>query len=235
MKSIKLSAVLLLVALFFSCQKKDTQAIIEENSTQLEKYKEYISDISSGVISKYDPIYVVLQTPIQGWSDNQELSKDILEISPSVKGKLIAVNNRTISFIPEDSFEGNTTYTVELDLDELIEDLEKGLDDTFVFAVETMKQQFSLNTENLQSYSKDWQYIEGNIATSDKMKFETAKQLLTVTQDGKQVPIKFGESLTLSRNFSFRIDSIQRLVDDSEIELKWSGKPFNIELSLIHI
>ena len=229
MKSIKLSAVLLLVALFFSCQKKDTQAIIEENSTQLEKYKEYISDISSGVISKYDPIYVVLQTPIQGWSDNQELSKDILEISPSVKGKLIAVNNRTISFIPEDSFEGNTTYTVELDLDELIEDLEKGLDDTFVFAVETMKQQFSLNTENLQSYSKDWQYIEGNIATSDKMKFETAKQLLTVTQDGKQVPIKFGESLTLSRNFSFRIDSIQRLVDDSEIELKWSGKPFNIE------
>ncbi len=220
---------ILFVAVIFSCKKKDAQSIAKENASALNTYQEYISDVSSGVISVLDNVYVVLQTPVDGWDDNQELSKNLLTVSPRVKGKVIAVNNRTISFQPEEGFDEDTAYTFTLDLEDLVKDLKDDLDGEFVFSVKTLKQQFSVTTDNLQSYSKDWQYIDGTLTSSDQMKFEIAKKLVTATQKGKKVSVKFGSSIEKSRQFSFRIDSIQRFDDDSEIEIKWSGKAFNID------
>ncbi|MDH7447436.1 alpha-2-macroglobulin family protein [Aquimarina sp. 2201CG14-23] len=215
--------------ILFSCKKKDAREMAEENASELNKYQEYISDVSTGVISVLDNVYVVLQTPVEGWDDNQELSDKVLSVSPKVKGKVIAINNRTISFQPEEGFEQNTEYTFTLDLEDIVEDLKDELDEEFVFSVKTLKQQFSVLTDNLQSYSKDWQYINGTITASDQLSFDTAKQLITATQKGKEVSVNFGESTTKGRQFSFRIDSIQRFEDDSEVEVKWSGKSFNID------
>ncbi|MBG6132795.1 uncharacterized protein YfaS (alpha-2-macroglobulin family) [Aquimarina sp. EL_43] len=229
MKLSRILYLLLFVAFAFSCKKKDDQSIAEANASELNKYQEYISDVSSGVISVLDNVYVVLQTPVEGWDDNQELPKDILTVSPKVKGKIIAVNNRTISFQPEEGFDEDTAYTFTLDLEELVKDFEDDLDEEFVFTVKTLKQQFSIITDNLQSYSKDWQYIDGTITSSDQMKFDVAKQLITASQKGKKVAVKFSESIDKSRQFSFRIDSIQRFEEDSEVTIKWSGKSFDID------
>ncbi|MEW7289252.1 alpha-2-macroglobulin family protein [Aquimarina sp. 2304DJ70-9] len=221
--------VLLFVTLISSCKKKDARALAEANASELNKYQDYISDVSTGVISVLDNVYVVLQTPVEGWDDNQELSKKLLTVSPRVKGKVIAVNNRTISFQPEEGFEEDTQYTFTLDLEDLVKDLKDDLDEEFVFGVQTLKQQFSVLTENLQSYSKDWQYIDGTLTSSDQLQFEIAKQLVTASQKGKNLSVTFGESIDKSRQFSFRIDSIQRFEDDSEVEIKWSGKKFDID------
>lgn len=229
MKLSRILYLLLFVAFAFSCKKKDDQSIAEANASELNKYREYISDVSSGVISVLDNVYVVLQTPVEGWDDNQELPKDILTVSPKVKGKIIAVNNRTISFRPEEGFDEDTAYTFTLDLEELVKDFKDDLDEEFVFTVKTLKQQFSIITDNLQSYSKDWQYIDGTITSSDQMKFDVAKQLITASQKGKKVAVKFSESINKSRQFSFRIDSIQRFEEDSEVTIKWSGKSFDID------
>ncbi len=220
---------LLFVTLIFSCKKKDDATIAKENASELNKYQDYISDVSTGVISVLDNVYVVLQTPVKGWDDNQELSKDVFTVSPRVKGKVIAVNNRTISFQPEEGFKEDTQYTFTLDLEDLVEELKDDLDEEFVFNVKTLKQQFSVLTDNLQSYNKNWQYIDGTLTSSDQLQFETAKQLITASQKGKNVAIKFSESIDKSRQFSFRIDSIRRFEDDSEVEIKWSGKSFNID------
>ncbi|MEW7278000.1 MG2 domain-containing protein [Aquimarina sp. 2201CG1-2-11] len=220
---------LLCVTFLFSCKKKDPRELAEENVSTLNKYRAYISDVSSGMISVSDKVYVVLQNPIQGWDDNQELSKKLFTVSPGVKGKVVAVNNKTISFQPDESFEEDTVYTFTLDLEDLIEDLEEGLDDEFVFTVRTLKQQFSVLTDNIQSYSKDWQYLDGTINTSDQLSFDIAKQLITASQKGKNIRVKFGESVDTSRQFSFRIDSIQRFEEDSEVSISWSGKEFDID------
>ncbi|WP_449224257.1 alpha-2-macroglobulin family protein [Aquimarina rubra] len=216
-------------AIIFSCKKKDAKAMAEANASELNKYQDYISDVSTGVISVLDNVYVVLQTPVEGWDDNQELSADVLSISPKVKGKVFVVNNQTISFQPESGFKEDTEYTFTLNLENLVKDLNKDLDEEFVFSVKTLKQQFSVITDNLQSYNKDWQYVNGTITASDQLSFDTAKQLIKATQKGKNVPVTFGEALDKSRQFSFRIDSIQRFEDDSEVAIKWSGKSFDID------
>ncbi|GAA4276598.1 alpha-2-macroglobulin family protein [Aquimarina mytili] len=217
------------ITLIFSCKKKDAKALAEANASELNKYQDYISDVSTGVISVLDNVYVVLQTPVEGWDDNQELSKKILTVSPRVKGKVIAVNNRTISFQPEEGFEEDTQYTFTLDLEDLVKDLKEDLDDEFMFSVQTLKQQFSILTQNLQSYNKNWQYIDGTLTSSDQLQFDIAKQLITASQKGKDISVTFSESIDKSKQFSFRIDSIRRFEDDSEVEIKWSGKKFDID------
>ncbi len=229
MRLTKIFYALLCVTLLFSCKKKDEQSIARANASEVTKYRDYISDVSSGVISVLDNVYVVLQTPVKGWDDNQELPKSLFKVSPNVKGKVIAVNNRTISFQPDEGFKEDTQYTFTLDLEDLVEDIKEGLDEEFVFTVKTLKQQFSVITDNLQSYSKDWQYIDGTLTTSDQLKFDIAKQLITASQKGKNVNITFSETIDKSRQFGFRIDSIQRFEDDSEVEIKWSGKKFKID------
>ncbi len=229
MRFSRILCTLLLVTLVFSCKKKDAQAIAEANASELNKYRDYISDVSTGVISVLDNVYVVLQTPVEGWDDNQELSKKLLKVSPSIKGKVVAINNRTISFQPEEKFDQDTQYTFTLDLEDLVKDLQEDLDEDFVFSVKTLKQQFSVITDNLQSYNKEWQYIDGTLTAADQLQLETAKKLITATQKGKEISVKFSESIDKSRQFSFRIDSIQRFDEDSEVEIKWSGKSYDID------
>ncbi len=225
----KLFCLFLVIVFIFSCKKKDDASIAQENASELHKYQDYISDVSSGVISVLDNVYVVLQTPVAGWNDNQELPKDLLKVSPRVKGKVIAINNRTISFQPDEGFKEDTQYTFTLDLEDLVEEMKDDLDEEFVFGVKTLKQQFSVLTDNLQSYNKNWQYIDGTLTSSDQLKFDIAKKLITASQKGKKIAVKFSESTDKSRQFSFRIDSIQRFDEDSEIEIKWSGKSFDID------
>ncbi len=220
---------LLFVTIIFSCKKKDDATLAKENASEFNKYRDYISDVSTGVISVLDNVYVVLQTPVEGWDDHQELSEDVFKVSPKVKGKVIAINNRTISFQPDEGFEEDTQYTFTLDLENLVEDLKENLDKEFVFTIKTLKQQFSVITDNLQSYSKDWQYIDGTLTSSDQLEFDVAKQLIKASQKGKKIAVKFSESIDKSRQFSFRIDSIQRFEDDSQIDLIWSGKSFDID------
>ncbi len=229
MRLSKICFALVFMVLTYSCKNKDAKAIAEANASELNKYSEYISDVSTGVISVLDNVYVVLQTPIEGWDDNQELSNKLLKVSPSIKGKVIAVNNRTISFQPEEPFDEDTQYVFTLDLEDIVKDLKDDLDDEFVFSVKTLKQQFSVLTDNLQSYSKEWQYIDGTLNASDQLQFDVAKQLIAASQKGKKISVKFSESPDKSRQFSFRIDSIQRFEDDSEVEISWSGDDFDID------
>ncbi|RZS99089.1 alpha-2-macroglobulin family protein [Aquimarina brevivitae] len=221
--------VVLLFVIVISCKDKSDKEIAAENASEFKKYQEYIADVSSGTISVYDEVYVVLQTPVQGWDDNQKLPSDILKVSPAVKGNVIAVNNRTIAFQPQEPFEEDTAYTFSLNLEDVVKDLDEDLEEEFVFTIKTLKQQFNVITDNLQSYNKDWQYVDGVISTSDKMKAEVAQHLIKATQKGKNININFSTVKGMARQFNFRIDSIQRYEDNSEVLVEWSGEAFNID------
>ena len=100
---------------------------------------------------------------------------------------------------------------------------------SYTFKFKTIQPNFTLNTHNLQSYSKEWQYIEGVLRSADIIPFETVEKLVNVTQNGEIVSVKW---LPVSQNssvYQFKIDSIHRLKDDSKIEIKWSGKKFGID------
>ncbi|MDV7137833.1 MG2 domain-containing protein [Maribacter sp. TH_r10] len=220
------SAVLLLI--FIGCNPKKENTI--DRLDDLGKYQEYISEVSHGIISVKSDIRVVFQQPVTSWESGDELNSDLLSVSPKVKGKVVALNNRTLAFIPEKGFEQDTDYTFTLMLKDIVDELPKELG-SMAFGVKTQKQQFNLYTEPLQSYSKQLQFINGQVRSSDVMSLEVLKQLISVKQEGKEIKVSFEETVKEGTQFYFKIDSIQRFEEDTSLEISWDGSKHQIESS----
>ncbi|MCM4163951.1 MULTISPECIES: alpha-2-macroglobulin [unclassified Arenibacter] len=205
--------------------KKDTDKIPVDN---LNLYQEYITEVSHGLISVKADVRVMLNRPVDAWENGKELDSDLLQVSPKTSGKVIALDSRTIAFVPDAGFRQDSTYRFSLNLGAVVNGVPKELR-KFNFEVRTLKQQFNVYTQALQSYSKDYQYLEGQLKSADILSLEKARQLLQVTQKGKKVPVKFDSSTVEGNQFYFKIDSIQRFTEDTDLEVVWDGTAMDIE------
>ncbi|WP_369618476.1 alpha-2-macroglobulin [Flavobacterium sp. CFS9] len=226
----KVKGLFLVFCTFFIFQSCGRKSAADFNS-DFSLFKEYIVSFTGGIVSSESDIRVVLAFDKKEWKVNQELDDDLFDISPNVRGKVVALSTNTIAFIPEKKLEAGTEYQVTLNLDKLItipKEKEKDLS-KFNFTVKTIKQDFTINTEDIQSYSKDYQYLNCVLKTADNMDVETAKKLVTASQNGKDVKIKFEKQTGTAKEFRFKIDSIQRFLEASNLEIAYDGSDFDIE------
>lgn len=224
---IKAVVVLFLIILSGCTSKKDNTL---EQYDNLDNFREHILEVSHGIISAQSDVRVLLSQPVSSWSGGDELNRNLLQVSPDIKGKVVALDDRTISFVPENGFEQDTQYRFTLALQAIIKEVPDELK-TLTFGVKTLKQQFNVYTNALQSYSKERQFIEGQLRSADQLTLETVKQLIKVVQNGKSMPLNFDNIPQKGTQFYFKIDSIQRLEEDSELEISWNGSDFKIESS----
>lgn len=213
--------------LFQACGKKSAA----DFNSDFSLFKEYIVSFTGGIVSAQSDIRVVLAFDNNNWKVNQVLDDDLFDISPSVDGKVMALSNNTIAFIPEKKLESDTEYQVTLHLDKLnpkVAEKDKTLAN-FNFTVRTIKQDFVVNTLDVQSYSKKYQYLNCVLKTADNIDFETAKKLVEAEHNGDDLKIIFEKSNSVGKEFKFRIDSIQRLESKSNLEIKYDGTDYDID------
>lgn len=215
---------LALIVFLSSCQKQNTTS----QTNNLFKFKDYISYHSNGIKSIADPIRVELSKPLEQFDLSQEISSDYFKISPKTEGVLTIENGRTLIFQPSAYLLPNTEYLVVVKLNKFYEDVEQDFKN-YTFSFKTIKPNFKLDLGNLQSYSKPWQFVEGNLQASDLISLETAKKLISASQNGNKLSIKWPAEANDAPFFSFIIDSIQRGVEDSEIKIVWDGKAIKAE------
>jgi alpha-2-macroglobulin len=220
----RLSLLLIAFLVLQSCAEKVST---EEFNSDFSLYQDYILNFSSGIVSANSDIRVTLTFDKKEWKPNQEIDNNLFEISPAVKGKMMALASNTIAFIPEKPLAQNTEYRIVFRLSKLIKTPEELKE--FKFSIKTVKQDFIVNVLDLQSYNRDLNYLNGTIQTIDQMTFETASKLVEATQDGKKLKIKFDKALSTPTEFKFLIDSIQRKVKDDIILISWNGEPFEIK------
>ncbi|UPT72231.1 MAG: MG2 domain-containing protein [Flavobacterium sp. JAD_PAG50586_2] len=224
MKTNKIFGLFVAIFLLQSCTKKSASDFDSDPSL----FKDYITGFSSGFVSVSSDFRVQLAFNKSDWKPNQELDDDLFDISPRVSGKVIALSNNTIAFIPKEKLDQNTLYQITLHLSQITNKVPKELAD-FNFSVKTIKQDFLVNTHDLQSYSKDWYYLNGTLKTADNLSFEDAKKIIEATQDNKDLKIKFDKALSTKTEFKFMIDSIQRFDNDTKINIAWDGDDVDID------
>lgn len=208
--------------LIISCSKSN-----KEFNSDYVLFKEYIQNFSSGLISAHDDIRVVLAFDIPDWTPETKLDSKLFTINPAVDGKVVALSANTVAFVPASPLKNDQEYKVSFHLEKL-KDVPSELE-TFNFSLKTIKQDFVVNFQDLQSYSKDYFYLNGTINTSDNFPLEKVTQLIAVQQDGAKLKIKLDKELSNAREFKFIVDSIKRFEDDSKIKIAWDGKDFDIK------
>ncbi|MFI1771231.1 alpha-2-macroglobulin family protein [Thalassobellus citreus] len=216
----KFLTVAILIAITYSCKKKINE------TDNLFKFKDYISYTTSGLTSVASPIEISLSNDVEGWEMNEEITDNIVSISPHIQGKLTAINKHALLFTPDEFLEPATEYTVSVKLNSIY----KNIPDSFknyTFQFKTKTPSFNVITNNLQSYSKNWQYLEGVIKSADIISINQAKQLVKASQNNKKLALIFNEAHEQGQTFEFKIDSINRVIEDSKILVSWNGKPIN--------
>lgn len=204
--------------LFISCKKEKP----EVNSAVF-NYSDYIYNHTSGLKSVKSSIKITFAKNLT--IDKSEI-QNTLAISPKITGDFDLLNNKQIVFIPKENLVGNTEYQVTLDLNKLFS--KKDSLSNYIFKFKTKKQDFEVTTKNLQSYNKDWQYITGEVKTNDVTSLEKIKQVLTASQNKKNISVKFDEINIYTDLFVFKIDSIYRNVEDTYLKINYNGKPISV-------
>ncbi|WP_405563277.1 alpha-2-macroglobulin family protein [Polaribacter sp. Asnod6-C07] len=218
MKTKYLPSIIFIFLLIFSCKKEEIKP------DNIYKFKEYISYTTSGVISTSGTIGVNFAKDIDGWQADQKISSDVISIKPYVEGKIKTLNKHAFVFTPDDSLDADKEYTVTINLKEIY----KNISDEFkkyTFQFKTITPNFNIQTQVLQSYSSEYQYLEGVVKSADIINLNDAKQLIKASQKGNQKNIVWNESFDKAKVFEFKIDSIQRFENDSKLAINWNGKP----------
>jgi uncharacterized protein YfaS (alpha-2-macroglobulin family) len=203
----------------------------KQNSTETDnlfKFKDYISYHTNGNQSISKPITIVLAQQLDQFELTQELPSDYLKISPKVDGKLVIENGRELLFQPSEYLKPNTEYTLNLKLNKLFEDIDSEFK-TYTFSFKTIAPNFRINLGDLQSYNKDWQYLTGTLDASDILDASKINSVLSVKQGEKNIPVKWDNTDENAQYFSFKIDSISRKTEDSELAINWTGDTYNID------
>lgn len=209
--------------LVFSCTGKKI------DPDNIYRFKSYISYTTSGIISTHAPFQIHLTKPLDQWNTGDEVPDKILSTHPKVEGSFFLKNRSTLEFIPESPLKADTEYSVTIQLDKLFDDVAEDRK-TYTFHCQTIKPSFKVSLFNLQSYNKDWQFIDGSVSSADVISLKDAKKIIEATQKGKDISIVWDESYQNSKNFDFRLDSIKRYDNDDKILVSWDGKSIDSDI-----
>lgn len=215
-------AFLALIVIAISCKKKPVE------TDNIFKYRDYISYTTSGIVSVTAPIKINLAEEVKAWEAEQELDTDLIKTQPHIQGTLKALNKHTLLFTPDEPLEPATAYGVTVHLGDIYKTIPAEFKN-YTFEFKTITPSVSITTNNLQSYSKDWQYVLGQLSSSDMITLEDAKQLVSAKQNKKDLSLVWLEVPERSKYFEFRIDSIKRDIEDSKIDIAWDGKAIKAE------
>ena len=171
-----------------------------------------------------EEVKILLNKPLEQFDVNQEIPEDYLKISPKVSGKLIVSNASTLLFQPEKPLTPATEYVATLALNKLYPGIAKELS-SYTFSFTTRTPNFKIDVNQLQSYSRDWQYLTGKLKGADIMPTDKVKEVLKASLNNTALNIKWEGDATMGQYFSFTIDSIPRADEDATIAITWDGKP----------
>ena len=224
MQSKSLLALVLCFVLALSCKKEETE------TDNVFKFRDYISYTTTGRVSVSTPIAINLTKEVENWDIDKDITEDLVSIKPHVSGQLVSKNKHFLVFNPDEPLDPDTEYSVTVKLGSIYSDVPSEFKN-YTFQFKTIAPNFNITTSDLQSYSKEWQYLLGTLKAADDITIADAKKLVSASQKGKALKIEWDEESAPSRQFAFKIDSINRFVEDSEIVVKWDGKAIKADNS----
>lgn len=217
----KLLLLSLTVLFLFSCGTRHKK----EPARVSPGFVSYISGFTSGVISTGSTIRIILTEEVPGVKSNQPAGDNLFSFTPSLRGQAYWTDNRTLEFRPEMPLPPGTSYKAEFHLSRIRE--VPSSFKTFSFTFQTLHQGVRTEVRGLKSLSdKDlrWQQLSGTLTTADIAASDKVEQVLSATQDGKPLKIKWSHGEN-GLSHTFLIDSIRRHKQKEEVLIRWDGTP----------
>jgi alpha-2-macroglobulin len=191
-------------------------------------FGKHISAYTAGMISRGSTIKIQLTEDYKGKVLNNEELSDLFSFYPAVKGVAVWADSRTLEFIPEKPLEPNVFYTSGFHLGKLtkVEDRFRLFKFQFSVIPQTLKVElYGVSTPDY--YHPENLELSGKINTTDREDSALIKKTITVTLNGKTLPVTWG--YCRDRSFNFTIYDIARSENPGTLVVSWNGKPLGSE------
>jgi hypothetical protein len=195
-------------------------------------FGEYISSYTSGVISSGSSVRIMLaKDGVDSSLVGKESTVKLFSLSPSVKGKTIWLDKRTVEFQPESRLTSGQIYEVNFYLSKLLEvptELK-----TFEYTFQVIPQNFEVSVDNVKPYVKTElkrQKIEGSLMTADYAENSAVEKMLKSSQEGKDLSVTWTHAPD-GKAHQFVVEDVSRKDQASEVQLAVNGTPIGIERS----
>lgn len=147
-------------------------------------FSNYITGYTDGIIKSSSPVQIWLSAkPDKGFQPGSSLPREILKITPAVKGELTLKDDNCIEFVPAERFRNGTSYTASLNLGALSN--VPADYNTFDFNFKIITLQTRLDADNLAAGPNDSTLIyQATLRSSDYIEPEVLEKQVTVSLAG---------------------------------------------------
>lgn len=194
-------------------------------------FGQYISSYTAGVISSGSTIRIMLaEESVDESFVGKESSVSLFNFHPSVNGKTVWVDKRTVEFRPEKRLVSGQVYEVNFFLSKLLQDIPAGLK-TFEYTFQVIPLNFEVSIENVKPYAKTdlkRQKVEGVLFTSDFAENTAVEKMLTAKQEGAALNVTWNHTAE-GKQHSFVIEEVQRKESASKVSVSVDGKSLSVE------
>jgi len=207
----------------FSCSKKEKWIDVDP------AYSKYIDAYTTGTVSKTAAVRIQLATDAATTHAVGEVVKESLfSFSPSVSGKAVWLDARTIEFKPDGNLKKDQLYEVSFKLGKVTKVPDKY--SNFKFSLKTTKPSFRISDDGLRSAgTKNKMTFTGDLETADIEEGAQVEKLLRASLNNKSLKITWQHN-DATKTHHFIIDNIDRGNNVANMELHWNGSPMDMSV-----
>ncbi len=222
------SRLLIFAMLLFSISScSDNEQINTEIKPGFEKY---VSGFTSGAtLSRSSRFVIRFQQSVNDSAQaGQEVVGDAFEFNPSIKGKTLWINSRSMEFIPDELLESGEVYRIRFHVANFME-----VPDEFAlleYEVRTLEQSYRFVNKGLSTYEKNMVLLkyEGDIISADLANSKQIEEMVEASLEDEGLKLKWTHDAG-SKVHHFVIDSIERKDDSQSLEIDISGDPIGVD------
>jgi uncharacterized protein YfaS (alpha-2-macroglobulin family) len=204
-----------ITAVFSSCGSEEKRA-----APMPESANAYLYSYTSGVVSKTSPVQVRFASAVATEEQVGQEAEGIFQLKPSVTGKAIWEDTKTLLFQPAKHLESGTAYVATVQLGKLFANVPAEAQ-IFEFDFRTNDLHLTanvegLNTPNIKDLSN--QELTGTAHTSDFADSDMVEQAVTAAQEGQALPIRWEHGGRGTKHY-FYIEKVSRKEKASEVKV----------------
>lgn len=192
-------------------------------------FAQYVSSYTEGLVGSGSTVRIVLANDAVDAAAVGESSTAFFSFSPSLAGKTVWIDRRTVEFQPDKRLVSGTTYAVSFDLASIVQ-VPDALR-VFEFNFKVIPQNFELTINNVHPYTTTElkrQKVEGLLTTADFAEGEAVEKALTARQDGKPLRVSW-EHTGGGVGHNFIIEDVVRADQAGKVIIEVQGASINLD------
>jgi uncharacterized protein YfaS (alpha-2-macroglobulin family) len=193
-------------------------------------YGVYVESYRSGMLPSNTTLRIVLtQDVVEAAEVGQRVHEKLFNIKPSVSGKTVWVDERTVEFIPDKRLRSGQVYNVEFNLGKVMS--VPSAMKFFAYNISIFNQNYEWSIENVKSYSAadlKKQRIEGKLFTADFAEDASVEKMISANQQGKTLKVIWTHQAN-GVSHEFTIEDVDRNNQASEVEISVNGSSIQVD------